>query len=197
MDLDFSNTGLTNDEEDLIALSSNLYGHTVFNEIVPNLLKDKPANQERYMQLRSVAAKRSVALQSLSAIAAMKTKGASDTAQTANYLRAIMKEFNSTLTDADIDKIIGKNPSYYAQMEILTKKQFQTPGFFVDLYEQPANVARRSVVLDSLELMQDNDLNHSNMRSSMMMSVLLELMIDQEQRAVQNRVGAYAGVGQQ
>lgn len=187
LNIDFSDTTRTDDEEDVLALSSNLYSHDVFQVVNPAMLENGPVNQQLYLDLRSIVAKRSIAEQSLQAITAMKTRGASNAAQTANYLRAVMRQLGIA-TDAEVDEIIGENPSYYAQMEILTKKLFQTPDFFIELYDKPANAARKGAALEALNLMQENDIFNSALRSEQMMGVLLELRLEKEQRSVQNKV---------
>lgn len=176
IDVDFSDTVRTDDEEDILALASNLYNHETFKVVSLELLKDNVKNIEHYLDLRSIAAKRSVALNSFSAIAAMKARGTTDAAQTATYLREIMRELGIA-NDADIDSIMGAHPSYYAQMEIFTKKMMQNPQFFVNLYDKPANVARIGVALEAFNLMQENDIFNSALRSEQMMSILLELRL--------------------
>ncbi len=93
-----------------------------------------------YQDLRSVAAMRSVAQNSFSEIIAQKSEGPKEAGKTvAPFLKALMKELGVDPTDKtktingqsvitnDIEEEIGKNPSYYAQMEILTKKIYQHP----------------------------------------------------------------------
>ncbi len=187
LDINFGDTVRTDDEEDVLALASNLYSHDVFEGMTPGLLEDNPTNQQAYLDLRAIVAKRSIAEQSFQAIAAMKAKGTTDAAETAKYLRAIMRELGIA-TDAEVDAIIGANPSYYAQMEILTQKLFQSPDFFVDLYDKPANAARKGAALEALNLMQENEIFNSALRSEQMMGILLELRLEHEQNAVQNKV---------
>lgn len=179
-------TAVTPDEEDLLALSANLFAHDLFTQIPATLLNNNPANQQLYMDLRSIVAKRSVAEHSFQAIAAMKASGASTESQTAQYLSAALQELG--MSAADANAIVGSNPSYYAQMEILTKSIFQRPEFFLDLYDKPANVARKGVAMQAISLMQDRDLFKSNLRSEAMLSILLELEIMKAQNAVQNEL---------
>ena len=186
LDVDFSNGTLTNDEEDLLALSANLYAHDIFSQIPEAQLKENEANQQSYMDMRSIVAKRSVAENSFQAIAAMKSSGATNAAETGKYMEAVLEELG--VSNADAKKLIGENPSYYAQMEILTKTILQQPQFFVDLYDKPANVARKGVALQALGLMQDRDSFKSTLRSEAMLSVILELQVMKAQEAVQNEI---------
>lgn len=186
LNVDFSNGTLTDDEEDLLALSANLYAHDIFSQIPEAQLQNNEENQQSYMDMRSIVAKRSVAENSFQAIAAMKSSGATPAAQTAQYMEAVLEELGVSQTDAR--NLIGENPSYYAQMELLTKTILQQPQFFVDLYDKPANVARKGVALQALALMQDRDSFKSTLRSEAMLSVILELQVMKAQEAVQNEI---------
>lgn len=187
LDIDFSNPALTNDEEDVMALSANLYAHEVFRHIDRDVLNASEGNRQRYMDLRAIAAKRSVAEQSFNAIAAMKSRGSTDAAQTATYLRAIMRDLGIA-NDAQVNAVIGTNPSYYAQMEILTRKLFQNPDTISGLYETPVNVARRGIAARAFNLMQSQDLYESDLRTEAMLGVLLETELMKEQSAVQRLI---------
>ncbi|MBI2234947.1 MAG: hypothetical protein HYU57_08225 [Micavibrio aeruginosavorus] len=167
LDIDFSNPALTNDEEDVMALSANLFSHEVFRHIDRDVLNASEGNLQRYMDLRAIVAKRSVAEQSFNAITAMKSRGSTDAAQTAT---------------------IGTNPSYYAQMEILTRKLFQNPDTISGLYETPVNVARRGIAARAFNLMQSQDMYESDLRTEAMLGVLLETELMKEQSAVQRLI---------
>lgn len=192
LDINFSDTTLTNDEEDVLALMSNLYAHDVFDYITAAKLRDNEGNQQVLMDMRSVAAKRSVAEQSFLAIAGMKSRTASDAAEP--YLRAVLEEMG--LQPAEAATLLGDNPSYYAQMEILTKRIFQRPEFFVDLYDKPANVARKGVAMQTIAMMQKRDLFKSALRNEAMLSVLLELELIKAQRNVQDEMDRLTDIKQ-
>ena len=185
LDLNFSDATMTADEEDLLALSSHLYSHEVFDPIPKARLQKDEDRQALYLSQRSVVAQRSVAEQSYQAIAAMKTRGGADSDST-RYLQALLED--TGIPNEDALAIIGENPSYYAQMGIMTKTLFQRPEFFVGLYDRPANVARKSVALHGLSLMQKRDLFKSALRSEAMISVWLELELEEAQEAVQNQI---------
>ena len=166
----------TPDEEDVIALGSNLYGHeTLTRDVNKKYLKNKEY-QHLYFALRSVAAKRGVAENSYNAIVGMKSAGRSDIEdvnepKTREFLGAVMTELG--VPDDEVYQIIGENPSYYAQLEILAKKIYQNPDFFANLYDKPANVQRKSVALKAIDLMLDRAIYESQLRQEMAMSVLL------------------------
>ena len=106
------------------------------------------------------------------------------------YMKALLREFGlqpidmngngSTSDSADmtiedqIDEILGERPSYYAQMEVLTKKIYQSPNFYTNLYDKPANVKRIGASIDAITLMNQRDRFESLLRREMLTSVLVE-----------------------
>jgi len=139
-----------------------------------------------YQDMRSLVAMRSVAQNSFAQIIAQKTQGP-DTAENsvAPFLKALMKEMG--MEPVDIEERIGKHPSYYAQMEILTKKIYQHPEFIANLYDKPANVKRIRAAMTAIKLMQDRDIHEALLRREMLMSMLLELKLRQQQEDLNNR----------
>lgn len=217
LDIDFSDENLTENEEEIFALASNLYGFDVFQNVPPASLLDDaeeraqaggPNNseidrqkfnsaKEAYMKARSVLAKRSVAENSFNAITSMKATG---TPASREYLEVVLKELGAstekkTTNNVDeIDRMLGIDsaggkiaPSYYAQMEILTKKIYQNPDFYTNLYDKPANVDRKRVAMQAIGLMQKFDLYKSYLRSEANISVLLELAVEDLQTEVGNK----------
>lgn len=178
-------------EEDVLAMQANLYGHNVpLRRLSVGELGDSDSAKKQYLMLRSVAAKRNVAVHSFNKIVSLKSSGtngdpaagASDpTPDVGSYMAAVIRELMPPTTTAsqeqqlaqEIYRLIGENPSYYAQMEILTKKIYQTPQFFANLYDKPANVARKKVAMKALELMLDRELLESELRQEMLLSVML------------------------
>lgn len=192
------------DEEDIIALSKNLYASKVLSRgLSTKKLKTETA-KKLYLALRSIAAKRNVAQASFNAIVALKSSGTThehdenvskptmsgpvtvnlETKQTRRFLAAIIRELVPASSDGvypvdpndewgDIFDLIGYSPSYYSQLEILAKRIYQNPNFYVDLYETPANVARKKVAMKAIELMVDRAIYESQIRREMSVSVLL------------------------
>ncbi len=164
------------DEEDVLAMAKNLYGHlTLTRRADGQNLQNKDA-QQLYLALRSVAAKRSVAENSFNSIVGLKVGGTSDMAapnpQTREYMAAVLAELG--IPNAEIWEMFGHDrPSYYAQLEILAKKIYQNPDFYANLYDKPANVARKKVALQAIGLMLDQEIYESQIRQEMVMSVLL------------------------
>jgi hypothetical protein len=146
------------------------------------------------MELRSIVAKRSVAENSYNAIAAMKSDGSTALDAGGNvvpmnariFLEPVLTELG--VPAAEVLALIGENPSYYAQMEILTKKVYQNPDFFTSLYDTPANVDRKLVSLQAIKLMQKFDLFKSFLRNEASFAVLLELAVVDLQREIEDQI---------
>ena len=183
---------LSSDEEDVMAMSSNLYANRVPSRKLDFRMLDKyPAARSMYAEMRSVVAKRNVALNSFNSIVAMKSSGTSDAvnnATTGSYIGAVMKDLMPTATDAEIFEIIGESPSYYAQLEILGKKIYQNPDFFANLYDSPANVERKSVAMKAIELMIDRALFESELRQEMLLSVMLSSELNKRYKSINKKM---------
>jgi len=192
LDLNFAKGATSDDRENVIALSNNLYGHNVLTR---NAFRDTLKNisaQHLYLALRSVAAKRSVAQNSFDAIVGLKSAGdpGMDGSSTNQFLGAILTELG--VPADDVYKIIGNNPSYYAQLETLAKRIYHSPEFYSNLYDKPANVARNSVALKAVDLMLDRAIFESQIRQEMATSVLLSARLRGQFRDV-NKNMASAG----
>lgn len=171
------NFAQSKDLTDILALGNNIYGHDVlprYLDVNYNIGTTK-TSRDLYFDLRSVAARRNVAENSYNAIVELKTSGTEEdnpnNANTSVFLSAILKELG--LSDSEISKSIGENPSYYAQLEILSKKIYQNPDFYANLYDKPANIARKAVALRAIEVMLDRAIYESQLRREMSTSVLL------------------------
>lgn len=161
--------------EDLFALASNLYSHEVMRQIPSAFLQNRDAIQETYMDTRAIIAKRSVAEQSFFEIAALKTPGA---VSTENYvfLLELMKEMG--FSEDEAKRLLSQTPSYYQQLELVSRKMFQRPEFYVDLMDKPANVARKGVALRALSLLPRRELFRSALRTEAILAILLELEVE-------------------
>ncbi len=89
------------------------------------------------------------------------------------YMKALLRD-NFGLAVSDIDKYLGERPSYYAQMEVLTKKVYQDPKFYINLYDKPANVKRIGAAMDAILLMNQRDRFESLLRREMIAATLIE-----------------------
>jgi hypothetical protein len=205
LDLDFTDTTLTDNEEEVMALASNLYGHDILwsppaADMESISGADLTGMQNLYMDVRSVVAKRSVAENSFNAITSMKAAG---TPGSREFMQSVLLELG-------VDPLVAAgmlgectnpggaggtcvDPSYYAQMEVLTKKIFQNPDFYTNLYDKPANVDRKGVALQAIGLMQKFDLFKSYLRNEASLSVLLELAVMDLQDEVENEFNRQKG----
>lgn len=176
------------DEEDVFALAANLYAHNVAPIIPPAFLSNEegvanPQGINHYINIRSIAAKRSVARNSFAAVASMKSQGE---AEAQPYLYAIMREMG--VEETEIPLYLGQRPSYYAQMEVLTKKLYQNPTFYTELYDKPANVERKLVSMQAIDLMQRRDIYRSVLRSEAVLAVMLETALTEQHEKIANEM---------
>lgn len=165
----------TTEEQDIIALAHNLYAGKVF-DFLPEQLMNETAAQDLFLETRSVYAIRSVARRSFATIVGMKTEGDPDALyQVRPFMFGIISELG--IPDDEIVDFLGENPSYFAQMEVLTRKIYQSPEFFTNLYDKPANVKRMGVALQAIGIMQDRDRFEASLRREMLISLILELKL--------------------
>lgn len=164
---DFADESKTPEKEAVIALLANL------TKIPPVGAKGKTGfdprdNSKQAQDIRALAAMKGVAANSFAALVSEKTQAKSESSK---YMTDMLVQLG--LSSDDATKLIGKNPSYFAQMEVMTKKLFQNPAFYANLYESEANVDRQRVAMKALELQQDRDFLESLRRREMLLSVLL------------------------
>lgn len=203
------------DEEDVIAMSKNLYGSNVLSRKLSRADLKKPDAQKLYLALRSVAAKRSVAQSSYNAIVGLKSVGSSyelsntglglhPSGDPVVMLQQKTLRFMASIVDQllpadpagignNIFDIIGYSPSYYSQLEVLAKRIYQNPDFYANLYDTPANVSRKKVAMRAVELMVDREIYESQLRKEMSVSVLLATKLKQMHRNANKQLAA--GIG--
>ena len=189
LNINFTNAAATLDEESVLAMSSNLYGNIVPSRSIEySKMKDYNAARSLYLDQRTIVARRGIAQNSFNAIVAMKsagTSGATTGGNTAAYMAAIFQELMPGGTpDAEIFEVLGENPSYYAQLEALSKKIYENPKFFAKLYDTPANVERKGVAMKAIELMVDRALFESELRQEMLLSTMLSTELDRDFRRI-------------
>lgn len=186
---DFTTLEASVTEQDVIALSRNIYGHEPLLRGVGFL--DQESGQERLISLRRVAAKRNVAQNTFNSIVGLKTAGTANLGaeadRTMGYMASIMRDLGVTDYD-EIRSLLGDNPSYLAQLEVMAKRIYQNPGFYANLYDKPENVMRTSVALRAIELMLDRTIYESRLRKEMLVSVLLATKLEDEYVPVQAKL---------
>ena len=104
----------------------------------------------------------------------------------APFLKKLVEEMG--IPKDEVEKYIGKEPSYFAQMEVLSKKIYQNPVFYTELYDKPVNVERKAAALEAIGLMQDRDIYRSLLRSEMVLAVFLDTLLKEEQDKVSTRI---------
>ena len=179
----------SDDAEDVFALSNNLFATNLSQPITEFSGSSPKKNREaglKHLESRSINAKRSVAVNSYAMIAGQKAEGAEEVAE---YIHAIMKEMGYGEDDTVIKEMIGEKPSYFAQMELLTKKLYQDPNFYTNLYDKPINVERKKVALQAIELMQKRDIFRSLIRSESLLSLILESDVIDQQNSIKGEEG--------
>lgn len=170
IDADFSDSdsvATSKDKQAVIALFANL------SKIPPVMGSDKEAwdprdNAHQAQDIRALSALKTVSANSFAALVAEKAKA---TSQSTTYMKDVLLQLG--LSDPDATKLLGANPSYFAQMEMMTKKLFQNPAFYANLYDSEENVDRQRVAMKAIELQQDRDFLESLRRREMLLSVLL------------------------
>ncbi len=180
LEIDPTDTSITPDETAVFALVDNLFAHTPLPRIPASSLEQRKF-QYHYANLRSLIAMRGIARNSIANIIALKTASPNEEstgASSAPYLRALFREFG--LPDDEIRELLGQHPSYNAQMEVLTKKIYQSPTFYTNLYDKPANVKRIRAAMRAIKLMQDRDIQASLHRREMLLSMMLEIRLREQ-----------------
>ncbi|MCE7886457.1 MAG: hypothetical protein DYH13_03015 [Alphaproteobacteria bacterium PRO2] len=165
------------DEPEVLALAKNLYWPRPLPPGVPETIND---DFFKYINARHIYAAMNVAHNSYVTIAGMKSKSHPTMGPRSGwaYMQAMMRNFG--MDEQTIYGWMDQHPSYYAQMEILTKKIYQHPDFYTNLYDKPANVKRIGVTLEAIKLMQQQDFYDSMLRREMMTSLLLEEALQPE-----------------
>lgn len=185
--IDLKDTAQEDAEVDLFALAANLYNNRALQRIGPTEIRTSKG-QETLMHTRALAAKRNMAYNSFGAIIAMKTQSPPEFEENAKFIKAIFKQMDIDSADEDdIEKLVGKRPSYYAMLQTLSQTIYRDPRFFTNLYDKPANVARKDVSMQAINLMLDRESYRSELRMEALLSGLLETYIMNEEDAFISR----------
>ncbi|MCB9963429.1 MAG: hypothetical protein H6855_05770 [Rhodospirillales bacterium] len=176
------------DEEDVMSMGRLLFGHKVLNMPQPvedseskNILNDPDKFLHPYQEYRSISAMRNAARYSFANYVGMKAEGAGSSNL---HIQTLMKDFG--MPDEDIKRFIGENPSYFAQMHVLTKQIYQHPDFYTNLITKDANIARFQASMEAINLMAGRERFESLLRKEMLLSLLVEMKL----RTLQKKVDA-------
>ena len=188
--VDFSDFTDTDTEEDVLALSANLYGNRLLPAIPQLHIADTAGSlivegATVYMKTRALNAKRSVAFNSFAAQTAMRSQGGENVAP---YMTQYLESMGMPLDV--IEGMLKGKPSYNAQMEVLTKKLHQFPTYYSDLYDKPVNVDRNDTAMQAIALMQKRDMYRSQLRMEANAAVWLETILEDLQEYTTNEAKA-------
>jgi len=186
LDVDLLNADITRDERNLFAFLDQIFMNDSF-PLIPRGISLQDNAVKPLQEMRSLVAMRSVAQNSFAHIIGEKTAGPAGPEAITPFIHSLLFEMGLELEDIRND-YIGANPSYYAQMEILTKKIYQHPEFISNLYDKPANVKRIRTALSAIKLMQDRDIHNAMQRREMLTSMILELKVRNEQNDLTNEI---------
>ncbi len=169
---------------DLLAFSTNLFASEL-NPDIPRLNLATPDGKAKegafvYMDLRSIMAKRSVAEDAFSAVVSERVSGLEqlhdDDRNSDSYLKRLVVDLG--VAEDEIDILLGKSPSYYAQRKVLSSYIFENPKFYTQLYESPANVLRKDTAIKTLSLALEDDFFDRQLEAEAMLATLLEVMLE-------------------
>lgn len=157
----------------VIPMMQNLFASRIANELVIKALEqsDTKNADDSLLDLRALIAKRSVAENTFQSIVARRTEGS---AGSAVNMKALLKNMGIA-EDSEAVRYLGDNPSYQAQMELLTKRIYQDEDFYKNLMDNPSNVARQYAAMQSFGLMQQRDIYDSIQRAELILSLIVEM----------------------
>lgn len=170
----------TEDEVAVDALRTNLFGHQLF----PRPTKAEFENRDvqiGYMNQRALEAKRNVAQYSFDTLVGQKAAGSPAAKE---WLEASLTKLGLQMDDETRAKIKDE-PSYYAIMEVLTKRMYQDPNFYANLLQPGPQVAQTQASLQAVGLMQMRDVYESMLRSELILSLIVEMELAEQQEVVQ------------
>jgi len=186
--IDFTDATATPEEEDALALSANLYGNKLLPRFPERTLADPKGKvvidgAKAYMSTRALAAKRSTLLNTYATQIGKKSSGGQAVTPYATETLKAMGLPNEAIT-----RILDNAPSYHAQMELLTKKIYQWPNFYANLYDKPANIDRIETSMIGIGVMQLRDQYQSQLNLESNTAVWLETNVDKLQNYHANEV---------
>lgn len=187
MKINFIDDKLTPDEQDTLGLLDHLSAFRPLPPVSPEQMQltTSPTVAKIFMEGRSLAASRGVIRSSLATQFGRRAEG---TESSMTFMLNALEELGMTKEEAkrylraeglglnrggsDANEIVY--PSYEAQMEVLTKKLYQNPNFYVNLIDKPANVERIRASLLAIASMQRRDMKETLDRRELLLSQLLE-----------------------
>ncbi len=173
LNIDSVDPVVSEDEEDIAALAKNLFWTESFKTVEEKSINE---TKDKYLNARGLMALNNIAHNSFTHIVGMKAAAPLPENEAVvpgwAHMKTMMREFG--LGDEDIAAMLGAQPSYYAQMDVLTKKLYQNPDFYTNLYDKPANVERITASMDAIGLMQLRDQYEGSLRKEMLLSAMIQ-----------------------
>ena len=185
LDVNFLDSNKTDEEEDILALARNLYWFKPLPHGDKFGIED---DYPRYLRARRLMAMQNVAHNSFANLIAQKSRSVTDDNDGPAFMKSMLREFG--LSDNDIHDLLGDYPSYHAQMDVLTKKIYQDPDFYTNLYDKPVNIKRMGVTMDAIKLMQMRDMHNASLRREMLVSLMLEQGLEEPATTASTVLGA-------
>lgn len=162
LNVDFSDSTLTDDEADLLALKENLMPSSTLSLSTMRDLTSPDAMNKDIPELLTSAARKSIIESSLNTIIGQRAEG-SDVSK--DQLKALLVDQLGYPEDSDLVKEMTGKTSYEGHMEALTRFAFQNPAVYVDLIGQPEMIQRAIVTQNAIRNMQQYDIYASSERS--------------------------------
>ena len=197
LDINFNDTTLTNDEQDVLMLANYLYSNHTFPRI-PKPTMATLEGKETWLDVRDRSSPSTpLPKTAFDNIIALKSAAPNDTGSppAADYMAVVLQRMGISATEAQemlaMDKTGTKTarPSYYAQLQLLSQSIYQSPSFYVNLYDTPTNVARKSVGMQAINLMLDRETYMSELREEGVLSQLLETQVVKAQENLSDVAG--------
>ena len=195
LDFDLTDTTRTNDEQDVLALANYLYVNIPFKRL-PSAVMQTEEGQEEWLRMRTVMARHAVAENSFDSIMGLKAAMNKDYTDNGKLLGVVFQRLG--LSQDDAQKISGgrdsngstgtalTQPSQYAVLQTLSHAMYQTPSFYVNLYDTPVNVRRKAVAIQAIGLMLDRESFNSELREEGVLSQILEAGVARAQDRLTN-----------
>tara|TARA_R110002124_G_scaffold149220_1_gene315194 strand:- start:360662 stop:362476 length:1815 start_codon:yes stop_codon:yes gene_type:complete len=175
------NQSLSDGEVDLFLLTHNLFDSNIRQ--YPESIIKTTEGERAITDLRSLQAIRNVAKNSFATLVGNRASGSS-----LGNNEQILKVLE-TLGASNVPENYGLSDkggvSYDAIMEALTKKLYQDPAFYANLYDSPENVARQKAAIKAIQLMQGWDVVKALHRREMLLSMLVEVKLRKKQRRIE------------
>jgi hypothetical protein len=202
LNVDFTDGSITPDEEDVLSFLTNISSYQTLPSLAPgqaDIMKNAVLALD-FTRMRGITARRSLVRQTWSDYVAHKTPG-----QEGSTIFMVNAARELGLSKEDAEKFLnaqhqplaldGKdsgspNPSYDAQMDILTKRLYQNPNFYTNLIDKPTNVLRTQAAMAAIGLMQRRDLYETALRRELLLSQLLDVSLRDAEDLVRKRTAA-------